>query len=374
MKNKVRIYEIPVFRILILLVVFGTIMIYSSSQVYNIQNKGWDYDKLHLYKHISRLIISLISLIIIYNVRIDWVEKYAKRILYLSWIIMIWGYVSTPDIDTVTTQRTLWIFGRPVFTTSDFARLALIIYTASFINKHKKNIKNFRITLIHIWPYIGITLALIFFQPDLSSTFIIGAIIVSMLLVAGLRILHILSIFFFTALIAAPIILYKYSYMLNRLLGWSSSFQADKASEALANGKWFGVGIGNSELIYTLPAAYTDYILAIIGEELGFISIIILFIIFIYFYLEGIKISKSASNIFSSMLALGITFNIFFYFLINSAYVIGLLPETGLAVPFISFGGSHTIFSFISVALLMNISKYTNIYKNKYLNANGVKH
>jgi len=374
MKNKVRIYEIPVFRILILLVVFGTIMIYSSSQVYNIQNKGWDYDKLHLYKHISRLMISLISLIIIYNVRIDWVEKYAKRILYLSWIIMIWGYVSTPDIDTVTTQRTLWIFGRPVFTTSDFARLALIIYTASFINKHKKNIKNFRITLIHIWPYIGITLALIFFQPDLSSTFIIGAIIVSMLLVAGLRILHILTIFFFTALISAPIILYKYSYMLNRLLGWSSSFQADKASEALANGKWFGVGIGNSELIYTLPAAYTDYILAIIGEELGFISIIILFIIFIYFYLEGIKISKSASNIFSSMLALGITFNIFFYFLINSAYVIGLLPETGLAVPFISFGGSHTIFSFISVALLMNISKYTNIYKNKYLNGNGVKH
>ena len=374
MKNKVRIYEIPVFRILILLVVFGTIMIYSSSQVYNIQNKGWDYDKLHLYKHISRLMISLISLIIIYNVRIDWVEKYAKKILYLSWIIMIWGYVSTPDIDTVTTQRTLWIFGRPVFTTSDFARLALIIYTASFINKHKKNIKNFRITLIHIWPYIGITLALIFFQPDLSSTFIIGAIIVSMLLVAGLRILHILTIFFFTALISAPIILYKYSYMLNRLLGWSSSFQADKASEALANGKWFGVGIGNSELIYTLPAAYTDYILAIIGEELGFISIIILFIIFIYFYLEGIKISKSASNIFSSMLALGITFNIFFYFLINSAYVIGLLPETGLAVPFISFGGSHTIFSFISVALLMNISKYTNIYKNKYLNGNGVKH
>jgi len=374
MKNKIKIYEIPIFRILILLVVFGTIMIYSSSQVYNIQNKGWDYDKLHLYKHISRLIISLISLIIIYNMKIDWVEKYAKRILYLSWIIMIWGYISTPDIDTVTTQRTLWIFGRPVFTTSDFARLALIIYTASFINKHKKNIKNFRITLIHIWPYIGTTLALIFFQPDLSSTFIIAAIIISMLLVAGLRILHLLSIVLFTSLISAPIILYKYSYMLNRLLGWSSSFQADKATEALANGKWFGVGIGNSELIYTLPAAYTDYILAIIGEELGFISIIILFIIFLYFYFEGIKISKSANNIFSSMLALGITFNIFFYFLINSAYVIGLLPETGLAVPFISFGGSHTIFSFISVALLMNISKYTNIYKNKYLNTNGVKY
>ena len=116
-----------------------------------------------------------------------------------------------------------------------------------------------------------------------------------------------------------------------------------------------------------MPEVHTDFILPIIGEEIGFVGILIIFSLYIILYFYGVHICKSAPDIFSSMLAIGITINILFYFLINASYVVGILPTTGLPIPFISYGGSQLLFSFISIGLLMNISKYINIYRYKSL-------
>ena len=101
--------------------------------------------------------------------------------------------------------------------------------------------------------------------------------------------------------------------------------------------------------------------------ELGFMGIFIIFILFFIFYFLSIKTAKNAPNIFSYLLSTGISFNILFYFLINSSYVVGLIPPTGIAIPFISYGGSHTLFTLISIGCLLNISKYSNIYKRRHL-------
>ena len=371
MKNNIKIYEMPIFYLTIFLAGFGTVMLYSASITPAINKFGWDHHSTYLYKHISRLAISFIALFSIYKLDLSILDKYSKHILFLSWILIIWGYISTPEYENV--RRTLFVFGKRIFTTSDFARIALIIFTASFINKHKKNINNLKILVKELIPYISISIFLILFQPDFSSSFAIGTIIISMLIVGGLSIKYLLKSSLIIALLS-PIIIYKFPYMLSRITNWYSNSNNDeqhqsfRSIQALYNGGFFGQGIGNSIIKQGLiQEGHTDFILAVIGEELGFIGILFLFILFFTFYFQGIKISKSAPNIFLSMLALGISFNIIYYFLINAAYVVKIIPPTGLAMPFISYGGSHTIFTFISIGILMKISKFSNLYRKKYI-------
>ena len=132
--------------------------------------------------------------------------------------------------------------------------------------------------------------------------------------------------------------------------------QQQKALMALGSGGLTGKGLGNSKLkTGYLPAAHTDYILPIIGEEYGFAGIVYLFFIFMLIFHLGIQAVKISSDRFSMFLSLGIIINIIFYFLINVAYVLGYAPNTGLSLPFISYGGSNTIFTLASIGLLISI-------------------
>ncbi len=189
-----------------------------------------------------------------------------------------------------------------------------------------------------------------------------------MLLIAGLKIKYIAI----CGIISSTGIIYKIfttPYQFKRLFEWlhgKGNWQLENSLQALGNGGLIGAGFGNSIIKDGfMPEVHTDFILPIIGEEFGFIGILIIFILFLGIYYYGIRICKTSPDIFSSMLALGITINILYYFLINATYVVGLLPTTGLPIPFISYGGSHTLFSLISIGILVNISQYTNIYKYK---------
>ena len=191
-----------------------------------------------------------------------------------------------------------------------------------------------------------------------------------MLIIGGLEIKYIaIPIFISFILIVISVINTPYQY--KRLSNWINGIhntQIEHSVQALGNGGFFGTGIGNSIIKDGfMPEVHTDFILPIIGEELGFLGIVIIFSLFLILYFQGIKICKKAPNIFSSMLALGLTINILYYFLINASYIVGLLPTTGLPIPFISYGGSHTLFTLISVGLLLNISSYNGRYNYKKL-------
>ena len=407
MKKKINIYEIPLFNLFIFLTMIGLLVVYSASSTkgINIANNN----TLFLSNQITRIIISFVLLISIYYSNIIiYLKKYSILILIASWALIIWGIISTPDGASV--QRTLFVFGRSVITTSDPARLAIIIFTASFINSYKKDINNLKIITLKLVPYIAISIGLILYQPDLSSAFIILIIIVTMLIVGGMNFNkiffsclslisnHINRIIYFkknnkiiSKTISVCIIIlilfigfisfYKTAikeYQINRFKIWYNgiknieyenlSKQQLDAYAALNQGGLIGIGPNQSLMKEgVLPEAHTDYILAITAEEYGLSGIILLFIMFFTFYFQGVKVSKNAPDIFYSMLSIGITYNIVFYFLYNASYVVGLTPPTGITLPFFSYGGSHTIITGISIGILMNISKYSNIYKNKYL-------
>jgi len=373
MKKRIRIYEMPLLHLTILMLCFGAVMLYSTSSTIAINKIGWDDSAFYFNNHLIRIIIGLIGLLMMYNINLKWLQLYSKHLLILSWILMICAYF-TASIYDLPTRRSFIINGKNLFTTSDFARFALIVFTANFIDENKKYISDLKKILIEYAPYFTITMALIMQQPDFSSTFIISLIIISMLIVSGLKIKFV----GYLAIIGSIIATYAYiayEYVRTRVNNWwfydpieHPAEQISRGLQAIYNGGFWGKGFGKSIIKEGFMAeGHTDYILALIGEELGFIGILLLFITFFIFYFITIKISKSSPNIFCSMLCLGIAYNILYYFLINSAYVVGILPPTGLAVPFISYGGSHTLFTLIAIGTILNISKYSNIYKKRYL-------
>jgi len=369
MKRNIKIYEMPLLYLTLLLILFGAVMQYSASSTIAINKFGWDNYNYFLYKHLSRVALGIIAMIGIYNFKLSWLKEYSKQILFISWIIILFAYI----FNAGSTRRFLVIGGKNILTTSDFARFALIVFTANFISSNKKNINNIKIIFSEYLIYVIITIALILYQPDLSSSFIISCILISMLIIGGLKIKY----FFYMLLTGVSSIILSimfYPYMRNRFLNWfysngiDPSSQTERAKQALQQGGFWGSGFSESIIKEGFIAeGHTDFILPIIGEEIGFIGVFILFILFLSFYHLAVKTSKMAPDIFSSILSIGIGFNILYYFLINAAYVVGLMPPTGLAIPFISYGGSHTLFTLISVGALLNISKYCNVYKYNYL-------
>ena len=366
MENKNHIYEKPLIYIIIIMVFIGSVLLYNASSTLGINR--FDNYSFFITKHLIRLTIAIIAFIFMYNFKYSFLKNNAKKILLLSWLVMIAAYFFN---EGSVTRRWLIIYGKNIFTTSDFAKLSLIIYTAHFIQNNKNKINDIQILCKEYLPYFLITISLILFQPDLSTSFAISTIIISLLIISGLKIKYVLTPVIL-CLIGLGIKVYNTPYQYSRFINWISgnnNIQTENAVNALGNGGIFGVGLGNSIIKEGfLPEVHTDFILPIIGEEFGFIGIVILFALFLSFYIYGIKICKSAPDIFSSMLCLGITLNILFYFLINASYVVGLFPTTGLPIPFFSYGGSHTLFNMIAIGILMNISKFTRVYKYKYIN------
>tara|TARA_B100000470_G_scaffold199366_1_gene170419 strand:- start:942 stop:1850 length:909 start_codon:yes stop_codon:yes gene_type:complete len=292
--------------------------------------------------------------------------RYLKELAYvliiLSWIILIMGYFFKGNNPA---SRWLVLGGRSWMTTSDFARVSLIIFTAFFIDKNKRYLKDWKFLFIRFTPILGISLVLILFQPDTSTTMMIAIIIMVMLFIAGAdwRYLTGLSI---AGVIALILKIMNTPHAMDRFLNWNDK-QKVQSINALGTGGMLGSGLGDSIIKNGfLPEAHTDFILPIVGEELGFIGIFILFILFWFLFTKGLTVVREAPDLFSMFLSFGILISVMIYFLVNAAYVVGFAPTTGLPMPFISYGGSHIIFTFISMGILLNIARKGQSVTNSY--------
>ena len=365
----------------LLLIIFsiifiGSFLMYSASSSFAFY-KFNKLDTFFFYKHITWVSIGLIALFIISNINYNILNRYSFLILVLSWIIMLIPIIlSKIGLEGYTIARWLKVGSFTIMTTSDFGKLAIIIFSCSFIDNYYLEVNNYRFLIKNFVVYFLISISLVLWQPDLSTSVVISLVIFILFYFSGINKKFILGIIFlgfflFSLIVFLPQIVAFFggemqSYKTARIWNWINSFGINGAHSqsyysilALSNGGFMGRGIGDSIFKYNgfIPEGQTDFILAIIGEEIGFVGIFILFTLFTLFFMLGIDIAKSCKNRFGMFLSIGISFNLFLYLLINSAYVIGLLPTTGLPIPFISYGGSQTIFSLISVAILINISK-----------------
>ncbi len=353
---------------IIILIGFGTLVMYSAG-AFVATMKFQNYTHF-LMKHIRWILIGSLFYFVASRINYKKIKYYIPAIVVFTWILVIAAFVLNPSNRP---SRSIIIAGRNWLTTSDLARIMLIAYTAYFLDKYQSQIGNWKFMLQQFTPVFGITLFMILLQPDLSSTFIIGAIILSMLLIGNVSkkyigILVLVALVGFSAKIATS------PYQLKRLNTWLNSTekiidQQQYASRlAMGSGEVFGNGPGSSNLKNGhLPAAHTDFILAILGEEYGFFGVLILFTIFGVIFHNGLRIVQIASDRFGLFLALGIVLNLIFYFLINVSYVIGFAPNTGLTMPFVSYGGSNTIFTLGAVGLLVGIAREASHGSTSYL-------
>ena len=345
---------------ILLLSGFGIVMMYSASSIYAM-NEFDNY--MHFFLRQTKwLIIGAIIMFVLSQMSYRYLKELAYVLIILSWIILIMGYFFKGNNPA---SRWLYLGGRSWMTTSDFARVSLIIFTAFFIDKNKRYLKDWKFLFIRFTPILGISLVLILFQPDTSTTMMIAIIIMVMLFIAGAdwRYLTGLSI---AGVIALILKIMSTPHAMDRFLNWNDK-QKIQSINALGTGGMLGSGLGDSIIKNGfLPEAHTDFILPIVGEELGFIGIFILFILFWFLFTKGLTVVREAPDLFSMFLSFGILISVMIYFLVNAAYVVGFAPTTGLPMPFISYGGSHIIFTFISMGILLNIARKGQSVTNSY--------
>lgn len=348
------------FFVTFILICIGIVMIYSASSIY-----AWERYKdgfFFLKRHLIFVLLGVFFCFLILGIPYQRLRKFAKPILLFAILLLL--LVLIPGIGKEVAGARRWFrFKNVSFQPSEFANLAIILYVADFISRKEKLLKTFWRGFFPPILVLSTVVLLILMQPDLGTALAIGLVVIIMLFVAKTNLTYILGL----GILALPlfyILLFNVPYRRMRILAFlnpwfdpkGSGFQIIQSQVALGSGGIFGIGLGHSkQKLFYLPAAHTDFIFSIIGEELGLIGTITIIVLYIIFTYYGIKIIKNTQDKFGYFLGLGILLMIVFKAVINIGVCCGILPTKGLPLPFISYGGSSFIFDIIGIGILMNI-------------------
>ncbi len=293
-------------------------------------------------------------------------KKWALAILFIAISCLILIFIPNLGFGYGGAKR--WI-DLKIFTfqPSEVLKLGLIIYLAAWLEKKGSEIKTFSYSALPFLLMLTAIGVLIIAQPDIGTLVVIAAIAIAVFFLAGARFMHVLSIGL--AGIAALFVLIKLApYRMNRLLAFLNpeidplgiGYQIRQALLAVGSGGLFGLGWGHSRQKYNyLPSPASDSVFAITAEELGFVGATILIMLFLGLAVRGLRIAKNSPDKFAGLTAAGITFWIIIQAFVNVGAIVGLIPLTGITLPFISYGASSMIMSLIGMGILINISKYT---------------
>jgi cell division protein FtsW len=252
------------------------------------------------------------------------------------------------------------------FQVTEMVKVAMVVFLAHFLTRKSSRLKEFTRGVLAPLSITAFIVGLILLEPDFGTAVIIAIILMLMLYVSGARLIHLLGL----AALFAPIgiwLLLRKSYRLERLTTFldpwkdpqNSGFQIIQSLLSFGSGGTFGVGIGDGmQKLFYLPEPHTDFILSIIAEECGFIGVLVVIFLFTLLVLRGVSIWYKAPDLFSALLAAGLTMTLALEAFINIGGVMGLIPLKGLALPFLSYGGTSLIMSLIAVGILMNIASH----------------
>ena len=354
-------FNISLFISVIILSLFGLLMVYSSSSIWA------EYKFSDPFKYVKNQgIFLIVGIIIMYIVsKIDYKKyyKYASKIFLVCFALIILVLF----VGTERNGSKSW-FGVGSFgiQPSEFMKLAMIIFTSKYLYNNRKDIGNIK---KGVMPILGLTLIvflLIMLQPDFGTGVILVMGVIGLLFVGGVDLKFFLKIGVLGVagivglILAAP---YRLKRILSFLNPWSdplgSGFQIIQSLYAIGPGGLFGYGFGGSrQKHFYLPEPQTDFIFSIISEEFGFMGVLIVSGLFAFIIYEAIKITLNCENLFGKYLAFGIIFMLGFQAVLNLSVVIGLIPVTGVTLPFLSYGGSSLLITLVSMGIILNISRH----------------
>ncbi len=354
-----------------LYVLFGVVMVYSAS-CYNAAVLYGD----EFYFFRKQLIGYVIGLIAMVGAgRLDYRKlftlRWASAAAYLAPVLLL-CLVFVPGVGVSNYGATRWIGIGPVTVQpSEAAKYGYIVFCAAYIAKDPRRVKSF----FGILPLVGgglLLCVLIMLEPNMSVTMLIAALMFAMIFLSGTKLVNLLFLLV-PFLIAVPALIAAEPYRLLRLSAflnpWASpqdeGYQLIQSLYALGNGGWFGVGLFNSRQKYRfLPFAESDFILSVIGEEFGFVGMLLLFLAAGFILYRGIGIALRCKDLFGYLLASGITLVFGIQTLLNALVVSGSIPPTGLPLPLISSGNTSLVITMASVGILYSISRHNAVRKN----------
>jgi cell division protein FtsW len=348
------------------LVVIGLVMVLSASSVQSEREFGstWSY----FLRQSIWAAIGLVALTV------------AARIDYRRWRplipLMLFGslglllLVLVPGFGTRVNGAQSWlVFGPVRIQPSELVKLALLLFCADLLAKRASLLDNAAMTLGPVIIVVGFTGVLMMAQPDLGSTMVMATIVMSVLFVAGVPLANLFAVFSVGAAASLMLALSE-TYRRNRLLAFlhpssdpsNTGYQINQSLMGVATGKVFGVGLGQSRAKWGfLPNAHTDFIFAIIAEELGLVGALLVIGLFLGFAVFGTRAALHAPDRFGMLVASGITAWILAQALVNIGGVVGVLPITGLTLPFVSFGGTSLVVTMGAAGLLLNVAAHGRV-------------
>jgi cell division protein FtsW len=317
-------------------------------------------------KHLLSVGVGLCVMLLVSRIRLELLERWAVVMLPLCMLGLL--LVLTPGIGVERGGARRWIaFGGFSVQPSEFVKLGVVLFLARWISQRRDRMESFANGIVPALVTIGICCALIMGQPDFGSTVIIGALALLMLYVGGARPLHIggLVMLGLVGIVAA---IQVAPYRMRRLLSFLDPFehaqdgawQLVQSLIAVGSGGVAGVGLGQSkQKMAFLPEAHTDFIFALVGEELGLIGALVVLTLFVVVAVRGFRVAARHPDSFASLLAFGLTAVLILSAVVNIGVVVGLLPTKGLPLPFLSYGGSALLVTMIEVGVLASLSRMT---------------
>ncbi len=350
------------------LLAFGAVMVYSASSASTLlqgQGNGSSY----LVKYVIFGGMGLALMHVLARDGVARVQSITAPLLVVSFVLVL--AVHIPHLGVSVNGARRWIGPGPFqFQPSELMKLALVLYAATLLAKRPQRVHDLRELLNPLLLVVGAACLLVATQPDLGTAMVIAFTTCALLIAAGIPLRNLAMI---AGITCGVVLLYALArpYERARLTSfidpWShasgSGFQAVQGQIAIGSGGLFGVGPGQSvQKIFYLPEAPTDFILAVIGEELGVVGVFGLLFLYGLIAYAGLRAAKAARSLYSALIAVGVTALIVSQALLNVFAVLGLAPLTGVPLPFVSYGSSSLIVMLAAMGLLMNVASGTNAH------------
>ena len=341
----------------------GVVMVFSSSSIMAVRDYG---DSLHFLKRQGAYaILGFGAMALLMRIDLEILRKAAWPVLGLCALLLI--AVLIPGVGKKVGGAARWIkIAGFTFQPAEFVKIGLVLFMAHSLARKQDKVKSFRFGFMPYMLILAILLGLLLAQPDLGSALTLGVVATAMLLVAGTRLRYLAGI----GMVALPFLYFmvmNVDYRRRRILAFlnpwedpsNTGFQIIQSWIAFGSGGAFGQGLGESkQKLFFLPEAHTDFIFSVIGEELGFVGVIVIAAMFMLLILRGLRTSLNAPNEFSCFLAFGITLLVGMQAFVNMAVVMGMVPTKGLALPLISYGGTSLVTTLSAIGILLNVSRH----------------
>ncbi len=350
-----------------LLSAFGLLAIYSASNY--IAKTQYNDAFYFVKKQLIGFVLGFVAMLVC--AKFDYGRLKGKKARWIALLLpmVLLALVFVPGVGKTSYGATRWIgIGSITIQPSELAKYGFVIFSAAYMSDDMARMRTFKGALPVLLAGAGICV-LIILEPNMSVTMCVGILMLAMLFLGGMKMKYFMMIFI-PALMAVPLMIIAEPYRLSRLSAfldpWENprgeGYQLIQSLYALGNGGWFGTGLFKSRQKYRfLPFAESDFILSIIGEELGFFGVFVLFALSATLIYFGIKTAANARNFFSLLLASGITLVYGIQTVINALVVSGSIPPTGLPLPLISSGNTSLIITMASMGILYAISKEKRI-------------